>query len=354
MGYYAMASLDLSDAQVGTVSERPLRVGIDLAGSLEPMGDTMNELAVSLRERGNELLPFATARGRHRIASKRTFTQPFTQMWSRGVGPAIDRLLPTVDVIHVAGRQVPPTRHTPLVVSVDDLRPLLDSESNARASQLQRAVDRGAILVATSYAARRRVVRALNVSASDVAVAFPAVPSLTPPRHSRFIVVNVTGTVDYFLQLTPDLVRRASELSLTVVALASRDAEVKIRNVAPDVKVAHRGAARQLLGEAHTVIHLSDGARFPSLPVAAIGCGLPVIATSTDVNRELLEGCVDLVPEEDVATTIDAISRTLTDDSHRRLLRSAGQPRARDFTPDVAAFRYEGLYRDAVASWSRS
>jgi hypothetical protein len=335
------------------MSDLVLRVAVDLAGSLEPMGDTMNDLAVSLTDRGIDVVPFASARGRHRISPQRTFMAPITQLWRHGYGPAIDRFLPRVDVIHVAGRQIPPTNRTPLVVSVDDLRPFIDNDDNARVEQLQLAVVRGAMVVATSYAARRRVVRALDVEASDVAVAFPAVPRLAPPHTLRHVVVSVTGVVDHFLSMAPEIVRHARDLQLTVVALASKEAGTKIRAHAPEVIVAPRRNARQLLGEAHTVIHLSDGARFPSLPIAAIGCGLPVVATSTDVNRELLEGCVDLISEDDVAGAMSIIVRTMTDETHRGLLGSAGRTRALDFTPDVAARRYEGLYRDAVASWSR-
>jgi len=335
------------------MSSLVLRVAIDLDGSLEPMGDTMNELALSLIERGVDLVPFASARGHHRITPQRTFPSPLTQMWRRGYGIAVDRLLPPVDVIHVAGRQVPPTLRTPLVVSVDDLRPLIDSDESARGRQLRRAVARGAIVVATSYAARRRVVRALGVEANDVAVAFPAVPTLSTPHEARYIVVSVTGAVDHFLAMAPPIVRCARDLGLQVAALASREAGGKIRALAPEVTVVARDRARHLLGEAHTVIHLSDGARFPSLPIAAVGCGLPVVATSTDVNRELLEGCADLIAENEVHEALAVIVRTMTDATHRRLLSSAGRPRAQDFTPDVAAQRYEGLYRDAVASWSR-
>jgi len=335
------------------MSSLVIRVAIDLDGSLEPMGDTMNELAMALLDRGVDLIPFASARGHHRIAPQRTFSAPLSQLWRRGHGPAIDRFLPRVDVVHVAGRQVPPTLRTPLVVSVDDLRPLIESDESARGAQLQLAVARGAILVATSYAARRRVVGALGLDASDIAVAFPAVPTLSPPHVARHVVVSVTGVVDQFLAMAPAIVHCARELNLTVVALASREAGHKIRAQAPDVIVAPRDRARHMLGEAHTVIHLSDGARFPSLPIAAVGCGLPVVATSTDVNRELLEGCADLIAENDPSEALAVIVRAMTDEVHRRLLASAGRPRAQDFTPDVAAQRYEGLYRDAVASWSR-
>ena len=49
------------------MSSLVVRVAIDLDGSLEPMGDTMNELSTALMERGVDLVPFASARGEHRI-----------------------------------------------------------------------------------------------------------------------------------------------------------------------------------------------------------------------------------------------------------------------------------------------
>lgn len=331
----------------------PLRVGLDLAGSLEPLGDTMLSLARALSARDIELVEFATTRlGESTAEAQRTFPRPLRPLWRRGRGLAVDRLLPPLDVVHVAGQLVPPTVRTPLLVSVDDLRPLRDdSDGRWRVEQLRRAVDRGARLVATSYAARREVQAVLEIENSDIAVAPPAI-SVEPTNSSgSMLLVSVTGTVHQFLQLEPHLVTLAAEHHLSVVVLASREAGALIKVACPNVTVRSRARARQLLGEAFSVVHLSDGARFPSLAVASFAANVPVVATTTDVNRELLEGAADLVEAEDLEGIVLSIKRNVGDVAHRQLLASAGTMRAQDFRPAVAAERYERLYRDAVADW---
>ena len=330
-----------------------LRVALDLAGSLEPMGDSMVALSEALVEQGIAVVPYTSLRGSYGALRPHRFYEPLPFMWRRGRGLAIDRLLPPVDIIHVAGSHVPPTVRTPLLISVDDLRPLLSREDARRVGQLRHAVARGALIVATSYAARRQVVTALGLEARDVAVAPPVVPSIPHSFDRRHVIVSVTGMVDFFIQLAPSIVDLSQQLGLRVVALASREAGAKIQALTSGVKVESRHRARYVLAEAHSVIHLSDGARFPSLPIAAMGCGLPTAATSSDVNRELLEGCVDLLPMDEVTEAQAIIRRLLLDEAHRTLVSSAGPVRAADFTPNVVAQHYESLYRDAVAGWFR-
>lgn len=330
-----------------------LRVALDLAGSLEPMGDSMVALSDSLVERGIDVVPYATVRGKYGSLRPRRFYEPLPRMWRHGRGVAIDRLLPPVDIVHVAGPHVPPTVRTPLLISVDDLRPLISRDDERRVGQLQRAVSRGALIVATSYAARRQVVSALSLEARDVAVVSPVVPTVPHSLDRRHVIVSVTGMVDYFIELAPSIVDVARQLGISVVALASREAESKIDARTTGVRVESRHRARYVVAEAHSVIHLSDGARFPSLPIAAMGCGIPTAATSSDVNRELLEGCVDLVPMDDANEARSIITRLLVDEAHRTLVSAAGPVRAADFTPQVVAQHYDDLYRDAVAGWLR-
>lgn len=109
------------------MSQPTLRVGLDLAGSLEPLGDTMMNLVDALEERTIDLVTFATRKMDEPVDGVvRTFPSVLRPLWRRGRGPAIDRFLPPLDVLHVAGTLVPPTKRTPLLVSVDDLRPLRD------------------------------------------------------------------------------------------------------------------------------------------------------------------------------------------------------------------------------------
>ena len=71
-------------------------------------------------------------------------------------GLSIDRMLGPLDVVHVAGRATPPTRSTPLLISVDDLRPLRGE------SREHQRVD-SAPPSCRSRRAARRVIRAARV-----------------------------------------------------------------------------------------------------------------------------------------------------------------------------------------------
>ena len=135
-----------ADARAGArlVSPAPLRVGLDLDGSLESLGNSMTDLANALdadgrvraravplpvgarpRERGAPRA--APALGAAVAAQPRALRRPILgrgQTWSTW-----------------PGRATPPTRTAPLIISVDDLRPLRgESREHQRVAQLRRAV----------------------------------------------------------------------------------------------------------------------------------------------------------------------------------------------------------------------
>ena len=117
------------------------------------------------------------------------------------LGPSLDRLLGPVDVVHVAGRATPPTKSAPLIISVDDLRPLRgESREYQRITQLRRAV----VTARRSWrprAARVTKCRACWTSnAHRVVVVPPAVPFVEPTVKGRALVVNLTGVVKPFLE----------------------------------------------------------------------------------------------------------------------------------------------------------
>jgi glycosyltransferase involved in cell wall biosynthesis len=265
--------------------------------------------------------------------------------WRRNRGRAVDRMLPAVDVVHVAGVATPPTRTTPLFISVDYLRPLRDdARGRQRVAQLRRAVDRGAQLVASSRTASLEVQRALGLQRDQVVAVAPAVAFDRTVIGGADLVVNVTGRTDDFLARAPGLVALARRRGARVVVLASTEASVRIRQSGLPVVLRRRGDAANALAGARAVVHLSDGARFPSFVIAALAAGVPTCATATEVNRELLDGASSLVAEADAERMSAAIEELWEDEARRALLVAAGRARAGDFTPEVAARSYAALY----------
>jgi glycosyltransferase involved in cell wall biosynthesis len=93
-------------------------------------------------------------------------------------------------------------------------------------------------------------------------------------------------------------------------------------------------------------MHFSDGARFPSFAIAALAAGVPTMARSTSINRELLEGAAALVDSDDEVTSVlDDVWRS---EPRRSIMIAAGQSRAIDYAPTTAARAYAALYRDVV------
>ena len=353
MGRHAVADLDEPDASSGArVSSRVLRVALDLDGSLESLGNSMDDLADALAATGGcELVRFRSTRapidGEAHLAGR----WMFQVAWRLSRGRPIDALLPPVDLVHVAGVATPPTNRVPLVISMDDLRPLRgESRTHQRVAQLSRALSRGATLVASSRTASHEVLDVLHVERHQVVVVPPAVPTVEPTLDGRDLVVNVTGALERLLDVADALVELGRHVSARVVVLASAEAGAVLRAKSSALHVRARHDARSALGGARAVLHLSDGARFPSFAIAALAAGVPTVARSTAINRELLGGAAVLVERnEDV---VGALEEIMTRGPHRAVLIAAGRDRAIDFAPATAARAYLNLYREVVQGWS--
>ena len=333
-------------------SPRRLRVGLDLDGSLESLGNSMPDLADALTEMGEcDLVRFRTLGSKATSSEIRVRQRAlWAPLWRRGLGRSLDGLLPPVDVVHVAGLATPPTGKTPLVISVDDLRALREETNiHQRVVQLRRAARRGATLVASSRTASHEVQDVLGVQRSQVVVVPPAVPTVAAPVGGRDLVINVTGLVELFLSLAPDIVRFAQSRAARVVVLASASSRQRIRQGGLDVTLRARSEAREALAQARVVMHLSDGARFPSFAIAALAAGVPTMARSTAINRELLEGAALLVHSDDEA--LHALDDVWDNGARRSIMIAAGRSRAIDFAPSTAARAYTTLYRDLVRGW---
>ena len=350
-----MADLDERDASASprfVSGPAKLRVGLDLDGSLESLGNSMTELADALGDLGTcELLRFHTQSARRSAdeypIALRVLWSP---LWRRSLGRSLDGLLPPVDVVHLAGVATPPTKRTPLIISVDDLRPLRDeTRIHQRITQLRRAVGHGAVLAASSRTASHEVLEVLGIARDQVVVVPPAVPTVAPTVDGIDLVVNVTGLIERFLSLAPDLVRFAHSRGGQLVALTSSRSAQRIRSSSLDVTVRPRRDAREALAGARVVLHISDGARFPSFAIAALGAEVPTLARATSINRELLDGAAALAASDQ--EILETLGEVWDSAARRAIMIAAGRARATDFSPTTAARAYALLYRDVVRGW---
>ena len=327
------------------------RIALDLSGPHEPLGNWMALLADALiTEELCEVVRFRTENDGSRTPDI-TVGSPalWRPWWYRSMGRRIDRYLTDVDVVHVAGRATPRCGSIPMLISVDDLRPLRDdAKDRQRVAQLLRAVRHGARIVATSRSASIEVQRSLKLGREEVTVVSPAVAWDQPVTMGTNLVVNLAGQTDAFLSLAPELVQLAHEQHARVVVLASQAATSRIRQRNLDVDIRSRRDASDVLMNARAVVHLSDGARFPSFTIAALAAGVPTCATPTSVNRELLEGAAVLMNLDDAGAFVESVKEIVVNDSRRAVLIAAGRHRASDFAPSVAARSFAELYSDTT------
>jgi glycosyltransferase involved in cell wall biosynthesis len=176
------------------------------------------------------------------------------------------------------------------------------------------------------------------------------VPRVAATVDGRDVVVNVTGLVDRFLVLAPRLVAFAESSGARLVAVASAQARQRVRATGLAVTLKGRDEARAALGDARVVLHFSDGARFPSFAVAALAAGVPTIARSTRINRELLEGAATLVNDDEAWLT--ELADVWSNESRRAIMVAAGAARSRDFSASTAASAYSALYHEVVRGWN--
>jgi len=351
-----MAPMDQRDAFVGAwfVSEPfALRVALDLDGSLESLDNTMDDLADALDATGElSLVRFRTLSApRSTNETRIAFRRLWAPLWRRSLGPSIEKRLPGVDVVHVAGLVTPPTLTVPLIISVDDLR-LLRGETSAqqRIKQLRRAVARGAVLVASSRAASHEVQGVLSLHRNQIVVVPPAVPYVAPNLDGTDLVVNVTGLNKPFLELAPELLAFTNRVGAQLVAVTSAAVGQRIRSSGLPIRVVARRDARAALAAARVVLHMSDGARFPSFAIAALSAGVPTLARATAINRELLSGAATLVSnDQEFLETLDEV---WSNEARRSIMIAAGHARAVDYEPATAARAYVNLYREVVRGWS--
>jgi glycosyltransferase involved in cell wall biosynthesis len=325
------------------------RVALDLAGSFEALGESTAELGGALERLGTSVEYFATRRvaTAHECSSVRAAL--WRPLWSRHRGPAIDRWLPTATIIHVAGDIVPPVRHAHLVVSVDDLRPLRDRQRDSRrAAQLRRAAESGATVVASSHAAGHEIAQHLSLRPDHLFVVAPPVSWTDRVHDGVDLVVNLTGSATPFRTWHAGLSALANSYGGRLVVVASREAAAELRASAPAHYVP-RSAAASALRRARLVLHVSDGARFPSFIFAAMAAGVPTCATATEVNRELLAG-VSYLADSREPDFFEGVRLLWHDEARRAIARSAGIVRARDVAPDAVAHQYREMY-ERITSW---
>ncbi len=326
-----------------------LRVALDLDGSLEYLANSMADLAQALERRSDLDLVRYRSRSARQSPSEATVRgrRLYEPLWRHSWGPPLDGLIEGLEVVHVAGVATPPTRRAPLIISVDDLRPLRRRRSDTqRVVQLARAVRRGATLVVASHAARHEVQSTLGLERSEVVVVKPVVGHVSPTRDGSRLVIAVAGETARLVEMLPALTTLHRERHMEMDVVGSSTLQTLLAGTVLEGRLIPRSRASDVLSLARVVVSLTDGARFPSFAVAALAAGVPVVALASTTVREVLSGSAELV--DSPGEVVEAVVEVWDDTPRRRILTAAGVVRAGDYSATSVASAYAQLYHSLV------
>lgn len=260
------------------------------------------------------------------------------RLWSRMSWPRGDRWLPGADVVHGTNYVVPPSRR-PSTVTVNDCwcarsPGSCDPTVRAATATVQRAVDRGAWVHASTEAMAREIRQRYGADRVRVVpYGVPAVADVAPVRRAPYVLA--LGASDH--RKGHDVLRAAMrEVPGVELVIAGGTTWVDDDTRAGLL----RGAA------ALAFPSRDEGFGFPVLE--AMSVGVPVVATDVGGIPEVAGGAALLVPAEDPGALAAALRRAVGDDAERRRMVNAGHARAARFTWDAHARGMAALWHEAL------
>jgi len=362
---------------------QPLRVAFDAAPLLPPhtgIGRVTHELISRLASRedleltsyvlgirGREGLPAALPTGVQQ-STRRLPARPMRQLWLHSGQPRFERLVGRFDLVHGTNFVVPPTTHTPTLVTVHDLVALIhpdvvEHHSRIYPALIAKAIERGAwVQVASEWVANEvrsafavrddRVVTIANgvtpVTGGDAAAGRASV------GFDRYILAM--GTIEPRKRY-PDLIAafdqvaaNDTELGLVIVGKIGwgRDPfDAAIASAHHADRIRHLG----WIDEPASVLRGATVLAYPSLyegfglpPLEAMTVDVPVVTTRAGAVPEVVGDAALVVPVGDIDALADALTRAVSNDSLRDQLIAAGRTRVRKYSWDVAAEQHARLY----------
>jgi len=354
-----------------------------MLGPLTGVGIAVQCMAESLEQRGDISLKRYACSFRGKLGSGTTrLPLPAAvaqRLWASSSLPRLDRSLRPAAVIHGTNYTVPPSR-LPRVVSVYDCwflrNPALAGSDVGRAGKvLQRAVDSGAVVHASSQATADAVRELLGASRVEVIpLAAVPIPAAGPSESTWAAPVAELVDVPFVLTLgtlerrknIPRLVQAFGRIAAAhptlrlVLAGADGDDRTNIDLAIDALPAAARSrvmltgridpnAKQWLLTEARVLAYpsLDEGFGFPLLE--AMQHGLPVVASTAGSIPEVAGDAALLVAADDVDSLAAALGCAVSDESERDRLVAAGRERLTHFSWASTAERLADLYRRVAA-----
>jgi glycosyltransferase involved in cell wall biosynthesis len=296
--------------------------------------------------------------------------RPLHLLWDRVPFPPLEWFL-RCDVFHATNFLAPPTRRTPVVVTVHDLAFVHHPETchpyvQSFAELLPPVLKRAAAVIAVSRFTADELAGWVPEVADRVTVVpnggharAPATTTGIDPGPPYVLLLGTLGVrknlpllLDAFVMLRG----RGAELRLVLAGapdpLVDVDALLTERRIVDDVTVTgyiDDGRAAALLEGAAALAFPSLYEGFGMPLVEAMDAGTPVVAVRSGATPETVGDAAVLVPPRDVEGFAAAIASVVEDGELRRRLIDAGRRRSTEFTWSRTAVETLAVYGRALA-----
>jgi glycosyltransferase involved in cell wall biosynthesis len=291
----------------------------------------------------------------------------------------VARAVSTRKLLHCTHYNAPLLWRGPLVVTIPDVTPLLDSayhsswKSRMFGGAMLRAIGRRAdhIITVSEYS-RARIAEKLGVSASKISVAYNGVSEAFRPMDrplARGICAGQLGARRPFLLYVGNLrAHKNVEALLRAYAMCRQayriDHELVLIGGAAPMSSRLRELVVELgIGDGVHFVHFLDQSTLvaaynaadmvvvPSLEegfglpvIEAMACGTPVACSDTSALPEIAEGAAAYFDPRDPADMASTIRAVLTAAEFRKDLRARGLQRAERFTWEQSARIHSDVY----------
>ena len=352
-----------------------LRVAYDWGPLLDPptgVGRYTKELAEALELAGGVTLErYAVALGGAADPSVRRWRLPARIMrssWRRFGRPQISSLVGSVDVVHATNFVLPPTGHTPGIVTVHDLSFYRDDVfpgGHRLRDLVPWSIRRAAQVLVPTEAIREEVVSKGSVSAAKVSVTPEGVSPVffgASPLPEKVLerlripgpFVLAVGTVEprkNLIRLLEAWRVAAPSLEGWSLVIAGPKGWGPELPETPGVLLpgwVDEASLPGLYSAASIFCYPSLYEGFGLPPLEAMAAGTPVVAARYSAAEEVLGRAPELFEPHDTEGLADALVRVAGDEALRSSMVVAGRARAAGFTWIGAAKATLRAYRDVV------
>jgi glycosyltransferase involved in cell wall biosynthesis len=313
--------------------------------------------------------------------------KPLARLWREHL------LLPSacrrerIDLLHCPKSAIPFRSPCPVVVTLHDLIPLKNPETEKLAArlywhlQIPIAARRSDFIITVSEHARREIIADFNVAAERIRAIMlgfdPAMGGKRDRSTTQKILAKHNLPDDYILYVGTIQPRKNLATLIEAFHLLKRDRDVphklvivgrkgwlydqlftRIHKLGLDDEILFTGFVPDeelpsIYDRACVFVYLSLFEGFGLPPLEAMACGVPVITSNTTSLPEVVGDAGITLPPTDVSRVHEALRLVLGDEALRKTMRHTGLKRAQMFSWEAAAQETLEVYKAVLSKHNR-